>query len=274
MKWPGPARPRDKPLGIWSPRRRRGEWLALMPAPVLAPWRRSGWKSSRAASGVGASAWRRRSGRLAERFQPCETVPTASRHHGICRSLLHRWRRAARGGVPSRRAVRPRLLPVRLVAPDAAPASFIPPPASKIAPAPIKVVLRNGRALWFTATALRKAERTNRIAREPDRPWDIDDTCCRLVETADPARSPLDVGGGGSKGTPDARLKVAQLAPTADAPRLALDENKRRLLDVADGRSRLEGRLTPWWWPAPLGTSCQCQAAALPPALAVALRCA
>lgn len=89
---------------------------------------------------------------VAETFQPGETVTAVSRRHGICTSLLHRWRRAARGEVPSRRAARPQLLPVRLVAPDAVPAHPKPAPVPGITPAPIEVVLRNGRVLRVAAT--------------------------------------------------------------------------------------------------------------------------
>jgi hypothetical protein len=97
------------------------------------------------------------------------------------------------------------------------------------------------RRIGITETALRKAEQTNRIAREPDGQWDIDKTRRRLVETADPARSPLSPGGGASaEGTPYARLKVAQLALKVEAQRLALDENKRRLLDVAEANATID----------------------------------
>jgi transposase len=91
---------------------------------------------------------------VAETFQPGETVTAVSRRHGICTSLLHRWRRAARGEVPSRRAARPQLLPVRLLAPDAAPVTAPPPSLapSDIAPTPIEVVLRNGRVLRVGVT--------------------------------------------------------------------------------------------------------------------------
>jgi transposase len=89
---------------------------------------------------------------VAETFRPGETVTAVSRRHGICTSLLHRWRRTARGEVPSRRVARQRLLPVRLVAPDGAPASSMPPPVSDISSAPIEVVLRNGRMLRVAAT--------------------------------------------------------------------------------------------------------------------------
>ena len=89
---------------------------------------------------------------VAETFQPGETVAAVSRRHGVCTSLLHRWWRAAHGDVPRRRQPPPRLLPVRLVAPDAAPASSMPPSVSDIAPGPIGVVLRNGRVLRVAVT--------------------------------------------------------------------------------------------------------------------------
>lgn len=94
---------------------------------------------------------------VAETFRPGETVTAVSRRHGICTSLLHRWRRAARGEVPSRRAPVPRLLPVRLVAPDE-PSMVMRPTKAKPAAAGgtaslIEVVLRNGRVLRVAATA-------------------------------------------------------------------------------------------------------------------------
>jgi len=97
------------------------------------------------------------------------------------------------------------------------------------------------RRIGITETALRKAEQTNRIAREPDGQWDVDKTRRRLVETADPVRSPLANGGGaGAEGTPFARLKVAQLALKVEAQRLSLDETKRRLIDVTEANAALD----------------------------------
>ncbi|WP_027285672.1 hypothetical protein [Rubritepida flocculans] len=98
------------------------------------------------------------------------------------------------------------------------------------------------RRIGISETALRKAEGSGRIAREPDGRWDIDKTRRRLVQTADPHRSPLANGGGGAAGrdTPYARLKVAQLALKVEAQRLALDENKRRLLDVAEANATID----------------------------------
>ncbi|MCS6930631.1 MAG: hypothetical protein NZM27_00265 [Acetobacteraceae bacterium] len=95
------------------------------------------------------------------------------------------------------------------------------------------------RRIGISETALRKAEGSGRIAREPHGQWDIDKTRRRLVETADPHRSPL-AAGSGAEGTPYARLKVAQLALKVEAQRLALDDNKRRLLDVAEANATID----------------------------------
>jgi hypothetical protein len=96
------------------------------------------------------------------------------------------------------------------------------------------------RRIGISETALRKAEGSGRIAREPDGQWDIDKTRRRLVETAEPHRSPLATNGGGADGTPYARLKVAQLALKVEAQRLALDESKRRLLDVGEANATID----------------------------------
>ena len=95
------------------------------------------------------------------------------------------------------------------------------------------------RRLGVSDTAIHKAERSGRIAREPDGSWDIDKTRRRLAETADPARSPL-ASGAGADGTPFARLKVAQLALKVEAQRLSLDETKRRLVDVTEANAALD----------------------------------
>ncbi len=95
------------------------------------------------------------------------------------------------------------------------------------------------RRLGVSDTAIHKAERSGRIAREPDGSWDIDKTRRRLTETTDPARSPL-ANGAGADGTPFARLKVAQLALKVEAQRLSLDETKRRLVDVNEANAALD----------------------------------
>jgi len=106
------------------------------------------------------------------------------------------------------------------------------------------------RRIGITETALRKAEARGRISREPDGQWDVEKTRRRLVETADPIRSPLAQGGAGGAGptgsglpsdtTPFARLKVAELALKVEARRLALDEEKGRLLDAAAANAAID----------------------------------
>jgi transposase len=98
---------------------------------------------------------------LAEAAEPGARVLEVARRHGICASLLHRWRRQAEGR------------PVRRTARRAAqPASFVPllleagspvsspgaaPPAGSAAngaaDVSIEVVLRNGRVLRVGAAA-------------------------------------------------------------------------------------------------------------------------
>ena len=93
------------------------------------------------------------------------------------------------------------------------------------------------RRIGVSDTTIHKAERAGRIAREPDGQWDIDKTRRRLVETADPSRSALAQP---AEGTPYARLKVAQLALKVEAQRLALDESKGKLLDVAAANAAID----------------------------------
>ena len=69
--------------------------------------------------------------------------------------------------------------------------------------------------------------------------WDIAKTRARLLETADPQRSAL-AGSAAAEGTPFARIKVAQLALKVEAQRLALDESKGRLLDVATANATID----------------------------------
>ena len=95
------------------------------------------------------------------------------------------------------------------------------------------------RRLGVSDTTMHKAERTGRITREPDGQWDITKTRARLLDTADPQRSQLS-GSAAAEGTPFARLKVAQLALKVEAQRLALDESKGRLLDVATANATID----------------------------------
>ena len=100
------------------------------------------------------------------------------------------------------------------------------------------------RRIGVTETALRKAATNERIEREPDGQWDVEKTRRRMVETADPVRSPLAGGGAGGSmfgdATPYARLKVAQLALKVEAQRMALDEDKGRLLDAQTANAAID----------------------------------
>ena len=95
------------------------------------------------------------------------------------------------------------------------------------------------RRLGVSDTTMHKAERSGRITREPDGQWDIAKTRARLLETSDPQRSSL-AGSAAAEATPFARLKVAQLALKVEAQRLALDESKGRLLDVATANATID----------------------------------
>ena len=95
------------------------------------------------------------------------------------------------------------------------------------------------RRLGVSDTTMHKAERTGRITREPDGQWDIAKLRVQMRETADPQRTTLS-GSTAAEGTPFARLKVAQLALKVEAQRLALDESKGRLLDVATANATID----------------------------------
>ena len=88
---------------------------------------------------------------LSEATAPGARVSEVARRHGVCASLLHRWRRQAEGRPVRRmprRAARPAaFVPLLLEAgrPPGPPASA--PAASGTADAAIEVVLRNGRML-------------------------------------------------------------------------------------------------------------------------------
>lgn len=81
------------------------------------------------------------------------------------------------------------------------------------------------RRIGVSHTALQKAEATGRIFREPSGQWAVERTRQRLAATAAP-----DSATNTTDGTPFARLKVAQLALKVEAQRLALDQEKGRLI--------------------------------------------
>jgi len=93
------------------------------------------------------------------------------------------------------------------------------------------------RRLGVSHTAIQKAERAGRIAREPDGSWDVAATRRRLAETVAPGRSPLAQP---AETTALGRLTLARLALNVDAQRLALDQAKGKLVDIETANHRID----------------------------------
>ncbi len=93
------------------------------------------------------------------------------------------------------------------------------------------------RRLGLSHTAIQKAERVGRIARQPDGSWDVDRVRRDMAETARPGRSPMALP---METTALGRLTIARLALGVEAQRLALDRGKGRLIDVAIADARID----------------------------------
>jgi hypothetical protein len=93
------------------------------------------------------------------------------------------------------------------------------------------------RRLGLSHTAIQKAEQVGRIHREPDGSWDAERVRLDLTASAVPGRSPLATPG---DDTPLGRLTLARLALGVEAQRLAMDEKKGRLMDVAAANHRID----------------------------------
>jgi hypothetical protein len=93
------------------------------------------------------------------------------------------------------------------------------------------------RRLGLSHTAIQKAERVGRIAREPDGSWDVDRVRRDMTESARPGRSPLAPP---METTALGRLTIARLALRVEAQRLALDRSKGRLMDIAAANQRID----------------------------------
>ena len=87
----------------------------------------------------------------AETATPGATVVEVAQRHGICASLLHRWRRQAEGRpvrkMPRRAAQPASFVPLLLETANPARPPVAGPAASGAADLPIEVGLRNGRVL-------------------------------------------------------------------------------------------------------------------------------
>jgi hypothetical protein len=93
------------------------------------------------------------------------------------------------------------------------------------------------RRLGLSHTAVQKAEQVGRIRREADGSWDVERVRRDLTASAVPGRSPLATPG---DDTPLGRLTLARLALGVEAQRLAIDETKGRLMDVATANHRTD----------------------------------
>ena len=93
------------------------------------------------------------------------------------------------------------------------------------------------RRLGLSHTAIQKAELVGRISREADGSWDVERVRRDLIASAVPGRSPLATPG---DATPLGRLTLARLALGVEAQRLAVDEKKGLLMDVASANHRID----------------------------------
>ena len=93
------------------------------------------------------------------------------------------------------------------------------------------------RRLGLSHTAIQKAEQVGRIRREADGSWDLDRVRRDLTASAVPGRSPLATP---DKHTPLGRLTLARLALGVEAQRLAIDETKGRLMDIAAANHHID----------------------------------
>ena len=93
------------------------------------------------------------------------------------------------------------------------------------------------RRLGFSHTAIQKAEHVGRIRRETDGSWDVERVRRDLTASAVPGRSPL---ASPAETTAIERLTLARLALSVDAQRIALDQEKGRLMDVVTADHRID----------------------------------
>jgi hypothetical protein len=93
------------------------------------------------------------------------------------------------------------------------------------------------RRLGLSHTAIQKAEQVGRIRREADGSWDVERVRRNLIASAVPGRSPMATPG---DDTPLGRLTLVRLALGVEAQRLAMDERKGRLMDIATANQRID----------------------------------
>ena len=93
------------------------------------------------------------------------------------------------------------------------------------------------RRLGLNHTSILKAERAGRISRDADGAWDVERVRQDMLATATPGRSPL---ASPVETTAIERLALARLALSVEAQRVALDQEKGRLIDVVTADHRID----------------------------------
>ena len=93
------------------------------------------------------------------------------------------------------------------------------------------------RRLGISHTAIQRAERAGRISRKPDGAWDVAKVRQDMLASATPGRSPLAPP---AETTTLGRLTLARLALSVEAQRVALDQEKGRLMDVGTANHRID----------------------------------
>ena len=93
------------------------------------------------------------------------------------------------------------------------------------------------RRLGVNHTSILKAERAGRISRNADGAWDVARARQDMQATATPGRSPLAAP---AQTSAIERLALARLALGVESQRVALDQDKGRLMDIAAANHRID----------------------------------
>jgi hypothetical protein len=92
------------------------------------------------------------------------------------------------------------------------------------------------RRLGISHTALQKAQRSGRIAPEPDGSWDIEKVCAQLARTVDPARGVVFIEGAQVGGTTVGTNWIGYVVHHAPGPMLAVQPKTELAKRLSDQR--------------------------------------
>jgi hypothetical protein len=92
------------------------------------------------------------------------------------------------------------------------------------------------RRLGISHTALQKAQRSGRIAPEPDGSWDIEKVRAQLARTADPARRVVFMKGAQVSGTEWGNIWIGYVIHSAPGPMLAVQPTTELAKRLSDQR--------------------------------------